>query len=113
MSVPLGKVGYHLPRTISSAMTSREVDQPEPFRIRDRAQFEEQQLRQRHRQRDSDPVAHPIAFRIGGSTIPAHSGAIELDILPGNEGSASATQSKGVEIIQEHPGGQKVDSKTV
>ncbi|MCJ1360702.1 MAG: hypothetical protein MMC33_010711 [Icmadophila ericetorum] len=74
LSVPVGKLGYHLPRSISSAMESREVDEPEPFRIRERIQNEEQILRQRYRHRNgtrtrSKSPPRPI-FRIGGSVIP-------------------------------------------
>ncbi|MCJ1295041.1 hypothetical protein MMC34_006602 [Xylographa carneopallida] len=78
LSVPLGKLGYHLPRTISSAIESREVDEPEPFRISERIQqTEEQILRQRHRppkeQRGRDESPPRPVFRIGGSVIrPGH-----------------------------------------
>ena len=88
LSVPLGKLGYHLPRTISSAIESREVDEPEPFRIREHLQqAEEQILRQRHhrpkeqRGRDESPP-RPV-FRIGGSVI-----------RPGYEGEAAADVSR-------------------
>lgn len=56
-------------------MESREVEEPEPFRIRERVHNEEQILRQRHRQRNetrarSKSPPRPV-FRIGGSVIPA------------------------------------------
>lgn len=35
MSVPLGKFGFWLPRTLSRAISSRREDSPEPFHIRD------------------------------------------------------------------------------
>ena len=55
-------------------MESREVEEPEPFRIRERVHNEEQILRQRHRQRNearsrSKSPPRPV-FRIGGSVIP-------------------------------------------
>ena len=74
LSVPLGKLGYHLPRTISSAIESREVDEPEPFHIAERIQqTEEQILRQRHRppkeHRGRDETPPRPVFKIGGSVI--------------------------------------------
>ena len=81
LSVPLGKLGYHLPRTISSAIESREIDEPELFRFR-RANNEEQTLRNRHRRRlgrrSQDEPARPV-FRAGGSIIqPGITGLTEL-----------------------------------
>ncbi|MCJ1288061.1 hypothetical protein MMC26_007414 [Xylographa opegraphella] len=77
LSVPLGKLGYHLPRTISSAMESRDVDEPESFHISERIQNTEEQLRQRHRlpteQRGRDESPPRPVFKIGGSIIhPRH-----------------------------------------
>ncbi|KAL8841790.1 MAG: hypothetical protein Q9170_000823 [Blastenia crenularia] len=57
LSVPLGKVGYHLPRTLSGNVGTRadedpeEPSPPEPFHIRDRMEHEAQTLRQREHQR--------------------------------------------------------------
>ncbi|KAL8720324.1 MAG: hypothetical protein Q9225_002786 [Loekoesia sp. 1 TL-2023] len=79
LSVPLGKVGYHMPRTLSglSGMTisrddPEEQDPPEPFHIRDRLEHEEQAFHQRQRrrkrQRARDGPLRPI-FRIGQSII--------------------------------------------
>lgn len=91
----MGKVGYHLPRTISSAIISRENDDPEPFRIRDRERYEEVQLRQRYRSRDvirNDPQG--AVFRIGGSVIPPRQDAVDNEITqhsmpPHNQPDAS------------------------
>ncbi|MCJ1438314.1 hypothetical protein MMC27_007702 [Xylographa pallens] len=83
LSVPLGKLGYHLPRTISSAIESRDIDEPEPFHISEHVQRgEEQILRQRRRlpkeQRGPDiPPPRPV-FKIGGSVIrPGHDGDLD------------------------------------
>ena len=73
-------MGYHLPRTISSAITTRENDDPEPFRISDRERYEEVQLRQRYVPRNttrSDP--QDTVFRIGGSVIPPQQNAADLE----------------------------------
>ena len=77
LSVPLGKLGYHLPRTLSSAIASRSLsDDPgethPPFRIREqiqsRAQLDNERSRQRNSQRMRGEPPRPI-FRIGGSLI--------------------------------------------
>ena len=76
LSVPLGKVGYHLPRTISSAITSRDRDDDEPFRIRDRARQGGGARDEKQRARSGDrEKAEPRreVFRIGGSVIPPSS----------------------------------------
>ncbi|KAI4132745.1 MAG: hypothetical protein LQ347_002479 [Umbilicaria vellea] len=79
LSVPLGKLGYHLPRTISNAMESREIEEPQLFHLRGRVSTEEQTLRNRHRRRPArrsqDEPARPV-FRVGGSIInPGFSGS--------------------------------------
>ncbi|MCJ1477368.1 hypothetical protein MMC13_006039 [Lambiella insularis] len=77
LSVPLGKLGYHLPRTLSNATSAREVDEPETLHVRDRLGNEAHMLRQRHHHRadqrgqergqDRSPP-RPI-FLVGGSLI--------------------------------------------
>ncbi|KAL2041593.1 hypothetical protein N7G274_005377 [Stereocaulon virgatum] len=80
LSVPLGKLGYRLPRTLSSAMGSRSVsedpEEPEaPFHIRDRVVSELQaqgpRERQRNEQRPRNEPPRREVFRIGRSTIPS------------------------------------------
>ena len=92
LSVPLAKVGYHLPRTISNAIESREVEEPESFRIPERVYNEARTLRNRHRRRrggssQGDP-ARPI-FRVGGSII-----------QPGTAGTSTprARTTQGIEL---------------
>jgi hypothetical protein len=71
LSVPLGKLGYHLPRSISQAR-SRDVDEPEPFHIAERLQMEgDSALRQRRANGPRSPHDTPPrpVFRIGGSVI--------------------------------------------
>ena len=84
LSVPLGKLGYHLPRTISNAIESqsRDVDEPAPFHIRQHIADEEQHLRQRRAKRSSkgapDGTKSPTTrdttpprpvFRLGGTPM--------------------------------------------
>ena len=74
LSVPLGKVGYHLPRTVSSAFsTSREVEEPEPFHLREDVARATQAAHEAERgmRRRRDPTEAPPrpVFRIGGSVI--------------------------------------------
>ncbi|KAL9131724.1 MAG: hypothetical protein Q9217_000399 [Psora testacea] len=76
LSVPLGKLGYHLPRTISSAIGSRAIvedpAEPVPFRLQEGEltsdQLSHQSLRQRNEHRSRQEPARPV-FRIGGSII--------------------------------------------
>lgn len=83
LSVPLGKFGFYLPRTISRALTTESNDDPAPFRVgdRDSGGFTAGVLRERRRRNpnlDSGPalsasntgttVERPI-FRIGGTVI--------------------------------------------
>ena len=71
LSVPLGKLGYHLPRTLSSAFSiSSERDEPEPFHLRQYIQHDRtdnpSQLRQRRNPKERPPGA---ILKIGGSAI--------------------------------------------
>ncbi|KAI9877274.1 MAG: hypothetical protein M1830_004357 [Pleopsidium flavum] len=75
LSIPLGKLGFYLPRTISSALDTSTPDEPESFHIRERIQHEQQQIRQRHQQnqlqlgqRSAEGPPRPV-FRIGRSVI--------------------------------------------
>ena len=77
LSVPLGQLGYHLPRTLSSAIASRSLsenpDEPRPpFRVGEQLQHRAQLIRQSHRSRNSqltrEEPPRPV-FRIGGSVI--------------------------------------------
>ena len=70
LSVPLGKVGYHLPRTMSSALSrgveneSPALDSPQQI-SRARTQTETR----RHRPRDPHERPPGAIFRVGGSAI--------------------------------------------
>ena len=76
--MPLGKLGYHLPRTLSNRISSRsssrdpvDPDEPEePFHIRDRVEHFAQADKNRRdtSTRGREEPARPV-FRIGGSVI--------------------------------------------
>jgi sodium/hydrogen antiporter len=69
LSVPLGKLGYHLPRQLSQAMsTSQENEERYNFPPRHYPHLESSQ---NLRQRRNPPIERPVGavFRIGGSTI--------------------------------------------
>ncbi|KAL9615042.1 MAG: hypothetical protein Q9167_000465 [Letrouitia subvulpina] len=70
LSVPLGKLGYHLPRTLSRSAGSRKdavnLNTPMPFHIQDHVENQPHQP-ERPRKPGTDPT-RPV-FRIGGSII--------------------------------------------
>lgn len=79
LSIPLGKLGFYLPRTLSQAFDSTMSDDPQPFRVRDRPEAPGGALRERRRQQtpvsgqstpalSSTPTERPI-YRIGGTVI--------------------------------------------
>ncbi len=75
LSIPLGKLGFYLPRTISSALDTSSPDEPEPFHIADGIQRGQQHNRQRHQQNQLQLGRRPAegppraVFRIGRSVI--------------------------------------------
>ena len=111
LSVPLGKLGYHLPRTLSSAIASRSMsedpDEPRPpfrilERIQNRTQPDHQRNSPRNSQRAREEPPRPV-FRIGGSIIhdTASENAIELqttkaarEIVPRNHESSEINLSR-------------------
>jgi len=72
LSVPIGKLGYHLPRTVSSAFsTSVERDEPDrPFQTGERIDLKRSTQGGKIRQR-RNPNERPqnAVFRVGGSVI--------------------------------------------
>ncbi|KAI9858511.1 MAG: hypothetical protein M1813_006452 [Trichoglossum hirsutum] len=75
LTIPLGKLGFYLPRTISSALESTSRDEPEsPFRIQERVERVEQLQERRQQQiqtgrRPPGGMPPRPVFRIGGSLI--------------------------------------------
>lgn len=85
LSIPIGKAGFHLPRTLSRAFSTEQSgdnDEPQPFHLRQTALSEERELesgisRLRTRTKsakskkgnDEDPPPRRSLFRIGGTVI--------------------------------------------
>lgn len=87
MSVPIGKAGYHLPRTISSVISTSMADEPEPVPISNARHTRStatpqtdrpssnNRARKRGGQRESP---NPPLFRIGRSVIRSRSPSRQL-----------------------------------
>ena len=75
LSIPLGKLGFYLPRTITNALDSTSRDEPEPFHIAEHLQHGAQHIRQHHPihsqagRRNADQSPPRPVFRIGRSVI--------------------------------------------
>lgn len=81
LSIPLGKFGFYLPRTISRALTTESNDEPAPFRISDREVSIAGLLRERRRRHNGSGTPTPASAsrvsvvperhiqRIGGTVI--------------------------------------------
>lgn len=68
LSVPMGKLGYHLPRTMSRALsTSQENEGRDTFNLRRYPQMDSSQNLRQRRNPDQRPTG--AVFRIGGSSI--------------------------------------------
>ncbi|KAL9106201.1 MAG: hypothetical protein Q9227_008734 [Pyrenula ochraceoflavens] len=76
LSIPLGKVGYHLPRTVSSAFSqSLEIDDPQPFHLREAIRNARTREQGAARRRRGSPDSPPrTVFRIGRSNIRSPTG---------------------------------------
>ncbi|CAL5872332.1 uncharacterized protein PFLUO_LOCUS6594 [Penicillium psychrofluorescens] len=95
LSVPLGKAGYHLPRTISSAI-STSIDEPEAVPIDNprhthstatpRLDSAEPSRRSRKRENDREEPPRPPPFQVGRSVIPSHSPSSQVRFGVGQEG---------------------------
>ena len=90
LSVPLLKIGYHLPRTLSTAITSRSIgecpgESRPPFRVYERIQSTvelDHQMIHSSTTPDTREEPHRLVFGTGGSIIqPA---APENGIVPQN-----------------------------
>lgn len=85
LSIPLGKLGFFLPRTLSRAFTSQSRESDEVFRTSDSAQpqtagvLRERRSRRKRSRPNSPSTSRGPIFRIGGRII--HD--------PGNGGAAS------------------------
>lgn len=78
LSIPLGKLGFYLPRTLSQAFDSTASEDPQPFRVRERAEASSGVLREHRRQTPTSGQSTPATssalterpiYRIGGTVI--------------------------------------------
>ncbi|GAD97823.1 Na/H antiporter, putative [Paecilomyces variotii No. 5] len=89
ISVPLAKAGYHIPRTISSALSTSTNYDPEPITIPDSRNTHSTATRDQDRSalgRNRRERVAPAPFRIGGSVIRPRSPASQLQPGIGQNG---------------------------
>ncbi|EPS27474.1 hypothetical protein PDE_02417 [Penicillium oxalicum 114-2] len=108
LSVPIGKAGYHLPRTLSSAISTSTVDEPEPVAINNARHTHSTAMPQgkfsisRHRSSKRDSRAEspkPPVLRIGRSVIRPRS--------PSQQIGAESTDepARPVNLVHQEPTG--------
>lgn len=85
LSIPLGKLGFFIPRTLSRAVSSRSAD-PEPFYIPEGAEDASTDIEQRLRRR-------PGRSRTGGDSLPNRVVRIGRSIIRSGENSRSQSRS--------------------
>ncbi|TIC97567.1 Na(+)/H(+) antiporter 1 [Colletotrichum higginsianum] len=142
LSIPLGKLGYYAPRTLSrgmSFMSGDGGDDSGPFRIRGRVLFPFGRSRSegadgptsfdaesRAYSQSENEGSRPI-YRIGGSVIPQRSvGAEESDVsaleprrpdqpgqYPGPEHGGGSAQTKAAEHLSPAPPPPELQSRTI
>lgn len=118
LSVPIGKLGYHLPRTLSSAIRSEDVDPPTQLHIlkhvrrdqqvvpeqilasTDRSKLDESQQRSLFR---TDNVAvrstNPIETGSGGFVDPEHSA---VDFRPSSRTAVENTEKRNPPTVAQN-----------
>lgn len=102
LSVPLGKLGYHLPRTMSQALSSeRGDDDDSDDRIGPLQKSFASQFRRRRNNGPGPKDRRPStgAFMIGGTSSKARQDAADLDL------ESRAEPSRPVRIIEDTPAG--------
>jgi hypothetical protein len=87
MSVPIGKAGYHLPRTISSAISTSTANEPEPVPISNvrhthttAMPSDNSASSYRSRKRGPRESPRPPLFRIGRSVIRPRSPSEQIGV---------------------------------
>ncbi|KAL8952371.1 MAG: hypothetical protein Q9222_001707 [Ikaeria aurantiellina] len=112
LSIPLGKLGYHLPRTLSRTTSSpNDIEEPEPpkaTRVRDRPEHIRQMLYHRERQdRGSKPQEQPpqSTLHLGGSGLQSEMTLSPAAASAGIDGELSAaTQPRHADAEKgDHP----------
>lgn len=100
ISVPLAKAGYHIPRTISSALSTSTSYDPEPITIPDARDTHSTATRGQDRSalgRNRRERVAPAPFRIGGSVIRPKSPASQLQ-----PGIANDEPERPVNLVSEN-----------
>ena len=91
LSIPLGKLGYNLPRTLSNQLSTPVPDpeEPEPFNLSEHLRRRRQRFSHRRHPDCRRGIAEPprTVFRLGGSVIPAK--GIDATLLHGETTSLS------------------------
>jgi len=115
LSIPLGKLGFFLPRTLSRAFTSQSREEPESFNIGDQIRSSAGGILRERRKRTSGhstPIIHPNSahgstrpvYRIGGTVIRDGNGgrseattgpATPVEVEMGNEIERAGTPRAG------------------
>lgn len=82
LSIPLGKLGYNLPRTLSNQLSTPVPDpeEPAPFHLSEHLRRQGQRFGQKRNSEGQRVKTEPprTVFRLGGSVIPAKS----TDVMP-------------------------------
>lgn len=114
LSIPLGKLGFYLPRTISTAVSSERVsgtqsmartedtDEPRTYNIRQRAFNEELNLLRRFRRRDTTSERAPVEVSSisGIPRILARAGKAilgDLNLLPRKDGGQPKNTTSAID----------------
>ena len=128
LSVPLGKLGYNLPRTMSGAFTpNSEVGEPDlPSQLRERIHHTRSlQGGKSHQKRDPNERPQNAIFRVGGSVISSRPGEAAPDqneperpikFISGNNSRAPSPvgtpKSRSAEDLQPSQGNSTVFRRT-
>lgn len=87
LSIPMAKLGFLIPRTLSNALSSQREDDPEPFHIQNSAEDATTDIEQRLRRR-------PGWSRNGGDSLPRRVVRIGRSIISSGTSSTSTSHSR-------------------
>ena len=79
LSVPIGKLGYHLPRTMSNALNASQENAEEPHFLHHPGGNRPGNSYQMRKKRKTERQPSAGAFRIGGSVIPSERTGVEIE----------------------------------
>ncbi|KAL6705390.1 hypothetical protein ACN47E_007039 [Coniothyrium glycines] len=87
LSIPMAKLGFFIPRTLSIALSSQREEDPQPFHIQENAEEISTDIEQRLRRR-------PGWSRNGGDTLPQRVVRIGRSIISSNSNSNSSSTNQ-------------------